>query len=87
MKIAGYETTFITRNELADDGLKTLQEKLNAAIAGFDGEIVLHEDWGNRKLAAAFNSVLRFKKASFSNSLSILTVKNLITNSFKKSYC
>lgn len=53
-KIAGYETTLITRNELADDGLKTLQEKLNAAIAGFDGEIVLHEDWGNRKLTYPF---------------------------------
>jgi small subunit ribosomal protein S6 len=65
MKIAGYETNFTTRNELADDGLKTLQEKLNAAIAGFDGEIVLHEDWGNRKLAYPIQKETRGRYSHF----------------------
>lgn len=48
---AGYETTFITRSELSDDGLKTLNEKLNEVISSFQGEVVLSEDWGKRKLA------------------------------------
>jgi len=49
--LPGYETTFITRGELTDDGLKALQEKLIGVIASFNGELVLQEDWGKRKLA------------------------------------
>jgi small subunit ribosomal protein S6 len=48
---AGYETTYITRSEMADEALKALQEKLAAVITSFSGEIVLTEDWGRRKLA------------------------------------
>ena len=50
-KIPGYETTFITRPELTDDGLKTLQERLKGVVASFGGELILNEDWGKRKLA------------------------------------
>jgi small subunit ribosomal protein S6 len=50
-RLAGYETTFITRSELADDQLKALQEKLNGIVAQYGGELVLSEDWGKRKLA------------------------------------
>jgi small subunit ribosomal protein S6 len=49
--LPGYETTFITRAELSDEGLKTLNERLAGVITSFKGEIVLTEDWGKRKLA------------------------------------
>jgi len=49
--IPGYETTFITRSELSDDALKTIQERLTQVVASFSGEVVLTEDWGKRKLA------------------------------------
>ncbi len=49
--ISGYETTFITRSELSDEALKTLQEKLTQVVASFQGSVVLTEDWGKRKLA------------------------------------
>ncbi len=48
---SGYETTFITRSELSDEGLKTLQERLVQVVASFKGEVVLTEDWGKRKMA------------------------------------
>ena len=50
-KIAGYETTYITRSEMSDDGLKALQERLAGVITEYKGETVLTEDWGKRKLA------------------------------------
>ncbi len=50
-KLSGYESTYITRSELTDEALKTLQERLNQVVASFQGEVVLTEDWGKRKLA------------------------------------
>jgi small subunit ribosomal protein S6 len=50
-KLAGYETTFITRSELSDDALKTLQDRLSQVVSNYGGEMVLSEDWGKRKLA------------------------------------
>jgi small subunit ribosomal protein S6 len=50
-KIPGYETTVITRAELADDALKALQDRIQAIIGQFGGEMVMTEDWGKRKLA------------------------------------
>jgi small subunit ribosomal protein S6 len=50
-KPAGYETTFITRSDLSDDGLKALHERINGIIASYQGEVILTEDWGKRKLA------------------------------------
>ncbi len=46
----GFETTFITRGEMADDALKALQEKLNGVVTSFGGELILNEDWGKRRL-------------------------------------
>jgi small subunit ribosomal protein S6 len=57
--IAGYETTFITRAEMTDDGLKTLRERLVSLIGTFDGELVEHEDWGKRRLAYPINKETR----------------------------
>jgi len=48
---AGYETTFITRSELTDEALKTLQERISQVVSTFQGEVVLAEDWGKKKLA------------------------------------
>ncbi len=50
-RLAGYETTFVTRSELSDDALKALQDKLTGIIGQYKGEVVLTEDWGKRKLA------------------------------------
>jgi small subunit ribosomal protein S6 len=50
-KLAGYETTFITRSELSDDALKAIQEKLNGVVGQYSGEIIVTEDWGKKKLA------------------------------------
>lgn len=50
-KPAGYETTFITRAEMTDDGLKALQERLAGVVGQYKGELVLSEDWGKRRLA------------------------------------
>ncbi|MGK5090272.1 30S ribosomal protein S6 [Bdellovibrionota bacterium FG-2] len=50
-KIPGYETTVITRAEMTDEGLKTLQEKIATIVTSFGGSVVLSEDWGKRKLA------------------------------------
>jgi small subunit ribosomal protein S6 len=51
MKLPGYETTFITRVDLSDDGLKTLKDRLNAIVKAYGGETVYEEDWGKRKFA------------------------------------
>ena len=51
MKLPGYETTFITRVDLSDDGLKALKDKLFGIVKAYDGEIVQEEDWGKRKFA------------------------------------
>ena len=48
---SGYETTFVTRPELSDDGLKTLRERLLAILPQYKGDLVLTEDWGKRRLA------------------------------------
>ena len=49
--LPGFETTFITRSELSDDVLKQLQERLASVVKEYDGEVVLAEDLGRRKLA------------------------------------
>jgi small subunit ribosomal protein S6 len=49
--LPGYETTFITRSELSDDALKALQDRLTQVVGEYKGAIVMHEDWGKRKLA------------------------------------
>jgi small subunit ribosomal protein S6 len=49
--LSGFETTIITRNELSDEGLKALQERVTTIISQFGGEVVMTEDWGKRKLA------------------------------------
>lgn len=48
---SGFETTFITRAELSDEALKTLQDRLGEVVTQYEGEVVLTEDWGRRKLA------------------------------------
>jgi small subunit ribosomal protein S6 len=49
--LPGYETTFITRSELSDEGIKALQDRLSQIVGTFQGEVVLTEDWGKRKMA------------------------------------
>lgn len=50
-KLAGYETTFITRAEMGDDALRALTDRLISIIPTFGGELVLQEDWGTKRLA------------------------------------
>ncbi len=49
--IPGYETVYITRNELPDAGLKTLRDRMEGIVSQFGGEMVLFEDWGKKKMA------------------------------------
>ena len=58
-KIPGYETTFITKIDLSDDGLKTLKDRLIAVIGNYGGEVVYQEDWGKRKFAYPMNKETR----------------------------
>ena len=50
-KIAGYETTFITRGELSEEGLKALKDRLASVVTQYDGSLVLSEDLGRKTLA------------------------------------
>mgnify|MGYP001068205538 CR=1 FL=1 len=50
-RLPGFETTFITRNELTDEQLAAVRDRLATAVAEYKGEIVLTEDWGKKKLA------------------------------------
>jgi small subunit ribosomal protein S6 len=56
---SGYETTLITRSDLSDETLKTLQDKLAQVVASFKGEVVLTEDWGKRKMAYPIKKEVR----------------------------
>lgn len=47
----GYETTYITRPDVTEDGLKTFLEKIKGIIAAHGGQVVAVEDWGKRRLA------------------------------------
>ncbi len=56
---SGYETTFVTRVELSDEGLKALKERLLQIVQNFQGESVLTEDWGKKKLAYSIKKETR----------------------------
>ena len=58
-KLPGYETTFITRVDLTDDGLKALKDRIIAVIGNYKGEVVYQEDWGKRKFAYPINKESR----------------------------
>lgn len=47
----GYETTYILRPDVTEDGQKTFLEKLKGIIAAYGGQVVAVEDWGKRRLA------------------------------------
>src|SRR6202035_4002460 len=38
-------------SELSDDALKVIHEKLKGVFTQYKGDLILHEDWGKRKLA------------------------------------
>src|SRR5476649_151024 len=57
--LPGYETTVVTRNEMTDDALKTLKDRLTAIVVSFGGEIVEIEDWGKKRLAFAIKKETR----------------------------
>jgi small subunit ribosomal protein S6 len=58
-KLPGYETTFVTRVDLSDDGLKTLKDRMTAIVKAYKGEVVQEEDWGKRKFAYPINKETR----------------------------
>ncbi len=57
--LAGYETTFITRPEISDENLKALQDRLLQIVSTFQGECVLSEDWGKKKMAYPIRKEIR----------------------------
>ncbi len=46
-----YETLYLLRNDINDEELSTIQEKLNNAINSNNGEILKSEKWDERDLA------------------------------------
>ncbi len=58
-RIPGYETVFVTKPELSDEGLKALHEKLKGIMSLHKGEFVFSEDWGKRKLAYSIQKETR----------------------------
>lgn len=47
----GYETVVILKSELAPEAVQSLIDKLGQVVKTHQGEWVLSEDWGKRKLA------------------------------------
>lgn len=64
-RLPGYETTFITRVDLSDDGLKALKDRLISIIQSFGGELVYQEDWGKRKFAYPIQKEVRGQYTHF----------------------
>ena len=46
-----YETAILFEPELPEDARKEFLGKLSGVVAGYKGEILKTDDWGNRKLA------------------------------------
>lgn len=46
-----YETVYVLKPDLPADALKGLQEKLAAILQKQEGHVLVHTDWGKRKLA------------------------------------
>jgi small subunit ribosomal protein S6 len=46
-----YETAILFEPELPEDARKEFLAKLSAVVAGYKGEVLKTDDWGNRKLA------------------------------------
>lgn len=67
-KLAGYETVFITRAEMNDEGLKALHDRVKQIIGSFAGELVIEEDWGKRKLAYPIQKESRAQYSFFAYS-------------------
>lgn len=57
--LPGYETTFITKSEMSDEALKALKDRLNSVVSQYNGELVITEDWGKRKLAYPISKEVR----------------------------
>lgn len=49
--LSGYELTLATRTDWSDSGLDQFKDKLTKIIKDHDGELVISEDWGRKKLA------------------------------------
>lgn len=46
-----YETIFIVRPNVAEDGITALVDRATGIIEGFDGSVIKADHWGLRKLA------------------------------------
>jgi small subunit ribosomal protein S6 len=51
MTLKRYETAILFDPELPEDARKEFLVKLSGIVAGFKGEVLKIDDWGNRKLA------------------------------------
>lgn len=47
----GYETTYILRPDVNEDGQRNFLERLKGIIQAHQGQVVAVEDWGKRRLA------------------------------------
>lgn len=46
-----YETIYILKPELAAENIEKMSAKVQGIIGKFDGEVLMSDDWGKRKLA------------------------------------
>lgn len=49
--LSGYEAVVITRNEMTDEAVNTLKDKIASIVTAEGGQVVVTDDWGRRKLA------------------------------------
>ncbi len=64
-KLAGYETTFITRIDQTEEALKTLKDRLFNIVKEYKGEIIHQEDWGKRKFSYPIQKEVRGQYTHF----------------------
>ena len=51
------ETMYIVRPDISEEELTKIQDKIDAAIASNEGEIIKSEKWAERNLAYKINNI------------------------------
>ena len=51
-----YETAVVLRAEIDEGGMNSIKEMITKTIAEFDGEILIHDDWGMKTFAQPFTN-------------------------------
>ena len=60
--MAFYENTIVAKQDLAENGIKTIKDKYNEIINNSSGKVLKIEEWGLLNLA---NKIKNYKKAFY----------------------